>query len=500
MQVTAGDPPDALPLSEAPRSARARGIFANRTLNMRSIKAIGYDMDYTLVHYRVEMWERRAYEHMRGRLAERGWPVASLEFDPDLVIRGLIIDTRLGNIVKANRFGFVKRAYHGTRLIEYEDQRKCYARTIVDLAEPRYVFLNTLFSMSEACMYMQLVDLLDERKLPEVLGYEDLYRAVRIGIDATHMGGLLKEEIVADPARYLHVDAETPLALLDQKTAGKKLLLITNSEWTYTRAMMAYAFDRFLPSGMSWRELFDVVIVAAGKPGFFSALNPLFEVVSDDGLLRPWVGDMRAGKCYFGGHAALVERHLGLSGDEILYMGDHIYGDVRVSKSALRWRTALILRELEAEIEAADATRVDEARLSVLMMEKEVLEQRLCDLRLAAQRQRAHAPGVHPREDLARTMADVRTDIAALDARIAPLAKAASEISNPRWGLMMRAGNDKSHLARQVERSADIYTSRVSNFLYATPFAFLRAPRGSLPHDSAVGPPASDAEAKSGRV
>ena len=54
---------------------------------------------------------------------------------------------------------------------------------------------------------------------------------------------------------------------------------------------------------------------------------------------------------------------------------------------------------------------------------------------------------------------------------------------NPRWGLLMRAGNDKSHLARQVERSADIYTSRVSNFLSETPFAYLRAPRGSLAHD-----------------
>jgi hypothetical protein len=58
---------------------------------------------------------------------------------------------------------------------------------------------------------------------------------------------------------------------------------------------------------------------------------------------------------------------------------------------------------------------------------------------------------------------------------------------SPAWGLMMRTGNDKSHLARQVERYADIYMSRVSNFLYETPFAYLRAPRGYLPHDD--GPP-----------
>ncbi len=49
----------------------------------------------------------------------------------------------------------------------------------------------------------------------------------------------------------------------------------------------------------------------------------------------------------------------------------------------------------------------------------------------------------------------------------------------------MRAGNDKSLFARQVERYADVYTSRASNFLYETPYAFLRAARGSLPHDPA---------------
>ena len=36
-----------------------------------------------------------------------------------------------------------------------------------------------------------------------------------------------------------------------------------------------------------------------------------------------------------------------------------------------------------------------------------------------------------------------------------------------------------------VERSADIYMSRVSNFLFLTPFSYLRSPRGSLPGGNA---------------
>lgn len=36
-----------------------------------------------------------------------GCPVEGLRFDRSLVIRGLIMDTELGNLVKADRFGWV---------------------------------------------------------------------------------------------------------------------------------------------------------------------------------------------------------------------------------------------------------------------------------------------------------------------------------------------------------------------------------------------------------
>src|SRR3954447_1481803 len=90
-----------------------RQVYCNRTMNLRSIKAIGYDMDYTLVHYRVDEWERVAFEHGRRALALRGWPVEHLSFEPRSVIQGLVFDLELGNLVKATRFGYVIRAHHG---------------------------------------------------------------------------------------------------------------------------------------------------------------------------------------------------------------------------------------------------------------------------------------------------------------------------------------------------------------------------------------------------
>ena len=463
-----------------------RRIFANRTLNLRSIRAIGYDMDYTLVHYRAELWEERAYAHLRSRLAEDGWPVADLAFDPDSVIRGLIIDTELGNVVKANRFGYVMRAAHGTRMMAFDEQRDVYRHTPVELGEHRYFFVNTLFSLSETCLYAQLVDLFDQGLLPAVNGYEDLFRKVRARLDETHLEGTLKREIAADPGRFIESDPEAALALVDQARSGKRLMLISNAEWPYVRDIMRFAYDPHLEPGMTWRDLFELVIVGARKPDFFDRSLPLFRIADDaSGLLDAVPGPIPAPGAYLGGSASQVEDHLGLSGSQILYVGDHVYADVRMSKASLRWRTALILRELEDELLAIQAIRPVEDELGGLMAEKEHIEERHRSARLELQRvERGYGPGdPRPATEIEAEMDALWNQLTELDGRIAPLAKQSAEAYNARWGTPLRSGYDISHLARQIERSADVYTSRVSNFLFATPFAYLRARRSSMPHD-----------------
>lgn len=462
-----------------------RGLFCNRTLNLRSLKAIGYDMDYTLIHYHVAEWESCAFDYLKERFLDENWPVRDLAFDPEMAIQGLIIDKERGNIVKANRFGYIKRAYHGTRPIGYDTLRRIYGQTFVDLGDPRWVFLNTLFALSEASFFMQLVDLLDQGVLPGTKGYADLYQAVRHSLNQTHLEGRLKAEIIADPMRFVDLDPDMPLALLDQKRAGKKVVLVTNSEWEYAAPMLHFAFDRFLPDGMTWRELFDISIVGARKPDFFLVQSPAYEVVNDDGLLRESRGLLEQDRVYVGGHAGMVEESLGLTGEQMLYVGDHMFSDVRISKKIVRWRTALILRELEEEIQALQGFEADQHRLSEMMARKIQLEAAFSELRLEAQRNRI---GYGPQTDrspdvLEAAMQTLRSRLVELDDQIAPLAQDVGRLRNPNWGLLLRAGNDKSHLASQLERYADIYTSRVSNFLHATPFVYLRSQRGSLPHD-----------------
>ncbi|CAM6129910.1 unnamed protein product [Calypogeia fissa] len=141
---------------------------------------------------------------------------------------------------------------------------KIYGRELVDLGnDQRWEFLNTLFSISEAGLYMQMVEKLDEGVVPIELGpldYESLHGVVAKALFKAHVEGKLKDEIMATPEFFVEPDPELPLALLDQREAGKRLLLITNSDYHYTNNMMQYAFNKYLPKGMYWRDLFDMVL------------------------------------------------------------------------------------------------------------------------------------------------------------------------------------------------------------------------------------------------
>ena len=108
-------------------------------------------------------------------------------------------------------------------------------------------------------------------------------------------------------------------------------------------------FDRFLPKGILWRDLFDVILVNARKPQFFSQSMPLYEIVTEDGMMRERMR-LQHGRIYSGGTASMVEKLFGVSGEEVAYIGDHIFTDVNVAKCVCKWKTVLVVRELEEEV------------------------------------------------------------------------------------------------------------------------------------------------------
>ena len=62
-------------------------IYCNRSLNMKNIKAVGFDMDYTLSLYHPETFEGLAYQETLKKLVTLGYPdlILGWKFDPDSV-------------------------------------------------------------------------------------------------------------------------------------------------------------------------------------------------------------------------------------------------------------------------------------------------------------------------------------------------------------------------------------------------------------------------------
>ena len=138
--------------------------------------------------------------------------------------------------------------------------------------------MDTLFELPEMFLYAALVDWIDEtvpgnerRK-----AYQQAYDDLREVIDRVHRDGSLKSVIRKDPGTYLERDPDLLPTLRDFRSVGKKLFLMTNSEWEYTHAVMSFLAGAQGTEDFSWMELFDVVISFARKPAFFSGRSLSF--------------------------------------------------------------------------------------------------------------------------------------------------------------------------------------------------------------------------------
>ena len=119
-------------------------VFVNRTLNLKKIKYIGLDMDHTLIRYQSERFESLVYQFVLDYLIQhKHYPKAirDLTFHYEHAIRGSVVDSKNGNILKLSRYGAIRQSYHGTKLIEFNEQKIIYRSTYVDLNDSNY-FLN----------------------------------------------------------------------------------------------------------------------------------------------------------------------------------------------------------------------------------------------------------------------------------------------------------------------------------------------------------------------
>ena len=208
----------------------------------------------------------------------------------------------------------------------------------------------------------------------------------------------------------------------------------------------------------------------------------------------------------------MIERRLSAAADEVLYFGDHTYGDILRSKKTVGWRTAMIVHELGREI------RIRERRRPLVRELKDVVG-RLRDLARDAEElgilvsvmanlltdpDRGQIPDWvsgfaarelrdycslpdEGREQRLRSVRETLQGMAFLihqsEARGELLRQQISVSYNPNWGALFREDSQLSRFGRQVREFACIYTSSVANFLNYPGNHFFVASEERLPHE-----------------
>lgn len=451
-------------------------VYVNRTLNLKRIRYIGLDMDHTLIRYHSEEFEKLSHSVMKEKLVKgKSYPeaVRSLPFDYNLAIRGLVVDRERGNLLKLNRHSSIRASHHGLTPLDFKTQQKTYKSTYIDLSEESYMAVDTTFSISLATLIAQIVEL----KKSNPAGYPDFAKIaddVLYVLDEAHRDGSLKEVVKQDLARFIIKDPDTVAGLEKFKRHGKKIFVLTNSDFAYTKLLLDYAINPFLKENKSWMDVFEIVITMAQKPRFFYDNLKFLKVNPADGtMVNHW--DKLVPGVYQGGCAEIFTKDLGLEGDEILYIGDHIYGDILRLKKDCGWRTAMVIEELEKEVEINKKGEKLNQEIEVLMKKKEPLEDELTDL-MTLRIEKAGGIDETRIETLQKQISEI-------DAQISGHIKIQQSMYNSHWGQLMRAGNEESYFAHQVDRFACVYMPKIADLLALSPRTYFRAPRRPLSHE-----------------
>ncbi|HBQ14520.1 MAG: HAD-IG family 5'-nucleotidase [Sandaracinaceae bacterium] len=482
-------PPDQAP-SEVPRSSR---VYVNRNLRFDLVSVVGFDMDYTLAIYRQEAMDRLSIEATARKLVEDlGYPecVRSAPFRTDFAIRGLLIDRELGNILKMDRYRYVKKAYHGMRELSREERHRHYHSRPIRVGAGRYHWVDTLYGLSEVSVFAGAIEALDGAG--EVVDRGKLFDDIRRSIDLAHQDGSIIDTIAADPARFLRRDPDLPATFHKLRSAGKRLFLLTNSHAGYTDRVMTWLFEDLLEGYSSWRSFFDLIVTAAKKPRFFTHDNISFEP-AEEGLAPPTRAFER-GRLYQGGCLAELRRLFEASGDRVLYVGDHIYGDVLRAKKDSAWRTAMIIQEMARELEVQDEIAPLLDRMDELEAVRDLLHEELRSRQVSVRRISRALDGARDNgrstTEMGATRAHHRKLVERIKSRLKDLDVELEELEDhvdrayhPFWGSVFKAGPEVSLFGDQVEQYACVYTDRVSNLLHYSPLHYFRSPRDRMPHE-----------------
>jgi hypothetical protein len=237
-----------------------------------------------------------------------------------------------------------------------------------------------------------------------------------------------------------------------------------------------------------------VIITSATKPAFFMRDAPFEEVVQEGQWHLRKVRELQRGRIYLGGSQAEFEKLTQVPGDRVLYVGDHIYGDVLRAKKQSAWRTLMIIQELTDELSAMEKlapelARADQLESSINALHDGLRErqsmskmvQKLLDAAGVTAERRIELEAARLR--LKRSIERIRVRAKLSEAEHVVLERQIEQSFHPYWGSALKAESEPSSFGEQVERYACLYTDRVTNLLGYTAGHYFRGPRHRMAHE-----------------
>ncbi|VDK75659.1 unnamed protein product [Onchocerca ochengi] len=348
-------------LSKVKIGTLIRLVFVNRSLRMEKIRFFGFDMDYTLAVYRSPDLEIVTFDMVVERMISLGYPeeLRSFRYKALFPIRGIWFDNVYGNLLKVDGFGNILVGVHGFHYMKPSEIEELYPNKFLHLSENRVYVLNTLFNLPETYLVACIIDFFDSSpnyaptedrtgiKSGDIyMSYRSIFQDIRNSVDWVHFESNMKQIILDNKEKYIIKDDRLKQLLLQIRESGKQSFLLTNSDYSYTNGVMEYLL------GADWTAYFNITIVDAKKPKWFAEGTVFRQVDTKTSALKigSHMGPLEQGQVYAGGSSDAFRRLVKARGKDVLYIGDHIFGDVLRSKKARGWRTFLVVPELAREL------------------------------------------------------------------------------------------------------------------------------------------------------
>ncbi|KAK5639395.1 hypothetical protein RI129_011887 [Pyrocoelia pectoralis] len=336
---------------------------------------LGFDLDNTICRYKIGAMIKLEYETLSKYLVEqKGYPsnhlLKPMEGNLDFMLKGLILDVENGNLLRIASDGHIIHGSHGTRELKREQLRNYYGTpcrweaTDQFSNDPLHTWngpfsekMRTLldyFDMPAGLVFARAVDSLDEQNGGPLKSYKvwpDLLEAIQEMFQKEHFqlnkGGYFKE-IKENPQHYIHKCSDDLINWFKTlRDRNKLLFLITGSNIDFASHTASNSL------GTDWKNLFDIIICFAKKPGFFIsdrqfiALDGFEEIgpIDEKELKRGGVytyGNWK-GLCNF------LKKHSELNEPKIVYFGDNLVQDVYTPSVHTPCDAVAICEELEAE-------------------------------------------------------------------------------------------------------------------------------------------------------